>query len=211
MDVPTLGDLAIEGALATAAGDVTDYVDVAGAFVDLADRLGIGARYDAITFDAATSPRPTVRVDRAVRDRLQAAITERGQQRDESLTGVLVEADFENYSAHLRTAGGQRISVRFEPSLADDIQEGLRRQRELVGEVQYDATTMEARSVKLREIVRQEQLSITLEPGEFWASHDIEALAVEQGVAAVSDVAMLRDPDPADDEVDRFLAALKEM
>jgi hypothetical protein len=80
--------------------------------------------------------------------------------RDDSFVGVLVEADFEKNTARLRTAGGRPISVRFEPDLADSIQEGLRRQAELLGEVSYDPKTMEARSVNLRRIVRSEQLTM---------------------------------------------------
>lgn len=212
VDVPSLGDLALDAALATAAGEETQQVDVADAFVRLSDDLGVGTRFDALTIEQQRAgDRRTVTLDRPARERLWELVASAPKSRDDSLVGVLVEADFEKHTARLRTAAGQGITVRFEPELADSIQEVLRRQTELVGEVAYDPQTMEARSVKLREIVRSEQLTMGLEAGEFWAARSIGELAAERGVGPVEDVDVLRDHEASDEEVDRVLAALGEM
>ncbi|MBA3838995.1 MAG: hypothetical protein H0X55_01660 [Thermoleophilaceae bacterium] len=131
--------------------------------------------------------------------------------RDDSLVGVLVEADFESNTARLRTTDGQRIAIRFETELADNIQEGLRRQSEFRGEVSYDPKTLEARSVSLRSIVRGDQLVMGFDAGDFWAPDEIDKLAAEREIRRVEDVDTLRDREASDEEVDRLLAAQDEM
>jgi len=212
IDTPSLGELALDSALATAAGEEIEQRDVAEAFVRLADEVGVGTRIAALTLeDDAPAGRKCVTLDRPARDRLFAVASAAPQSREDSLIGALVEADFENDTARLRTAGGQRIGVHFEPELADDIQDGLRRQAEFIGEVSYDPNTTEAHSVSLRRIVHDEQLTIGLDPGSFWASPTINELAAEQGISPVEDIGMLRDPDVSGKEIDRLLAALDEM
>lgn len=212
VDVASLGDLALNAALATVAGDETEHVDVADAFVRLSDELGVGTRFEALTIEEERGgDRRTVTLDSPARERLWKLVTSAPEARDDSLVGVLVEADFERNTARLRTAAGQGVSVRFEPDLADSIQEGLRRQTELVGEVTYDPKTMEARSVNLRRIVRSEQLTMGLDAGDFWAVRSIHELAAERGVGPVEDVEVLRDREAPDEEVDRLLAALGKM
>ena len=109
-----------------------------------------------------------VTLDRPARDRLFEIVSAVPSARDDSLVGVLVEADFESNTARLRTTGGQRIAISFETELADRIQEGLRRQSEFRGEVSYDPKTLEARSVNLQSIVRGDQLVMGLDAGDFW-------------------------------------------
>jgi len=212
VDVPALGELALDAALATAVGDQTEHMDVADAFVRLADEVGVGTRFEAITLeqDRPTGVR-TVTIDAPARKRLYELVSTTPSARDDSLIGVLVEADFEKNTARLRTAGGHGVSVRFEPELADSIHDGLRHQTELRGEVRYDPKTMVARSVNLRRIIRSEQLTMGLEAGDFWGGRSIHDLAVEQGVVPIDDVEVLRDRDASDDDVNRLLAALDQM
>jgi len=212
LDVPSLGDLAVESALATAAGEETEELDVAEAFVRLADDVGVGTRFAAVMLEEERpAGRRSVKLDRPARDRLFTVVSAAPTARDDSLIGVLVEADFESNTARLRTAGGQRIAVQFEREFADSIQEGLRRQAEFVGEVSYNPKTMEARSVNLRRIVRGEQLAMGLEAGDFWAPRAIDEQAAERRIRPVEDVNMLRDREASDEEVDRLLAALDGM
>jgi len=212
VDVPSLGDLAVDAALATAVGEETRHVDVADAFVRLSDELGVGARFEALTIERERAgARRVFRLDRRARERLSDLVAAAPEARDEHLVGVLVEADFERNTARLRTAGGQGVSVRFEPNLADGIQEALRRQTELVGEVTYDPRAFEASSVSLKRIVRSEQLTMGFEPGEFWTARSISELADVGGIEPVEDVDVLRDDGASDDEVDRLLAAIAEM
>lgn len=212
VDVPSLGQLALESALATAAGDETEQVDVAEAFVRLVDDVGVGSRFRSLTLEEdGPAERKTVTLDRLARDRLFEIVSAAPSARDDSLVGVLVEADFESNTARLRTTGGQRIAIRFETELADRIQEGLRRQSEFRGEVSYDPQTLEARSVSLRSIVRGDQLVMGFDAGDFWAPDEIDKLAAEREIRRVEDADTLRDREASDEEVDRLLAALDEM
>lgn len=208
----SLGELAVESTFATAAGAETRHVDVADALVQLADEVGIGSRFDALLLEEdRLQAQTTVTLDRAARDRLFKVVSSAPEPREEGLIAVLVEADFENHTARLRTAAGQRIAVRFDPDLADDIYEGLRRQAEFLGEVSYDPKTMEAKAVELRRIVTSEQLVIGLEAGDFWSSTPIQDLAAERGIGPVTDADDLRDREASDDEVDRLLGVLDAM
>jgi len=212
VDVPSLGQLPLGSALATAAGEETEQVDVAEAFVRLVDDVGVGSRFQSLTLEEeGPAGHKMVTLDRPARDRLFEIVSAAPSARDDSLIGVLVEADFESNTARLRTTGGQRIAIRFEAELADSIQEGLRRQAEFLGEVSYDAKTMEARSVSLRRIVRGDQLMIGFDAGDFWAPSVIDKLAAGQEIGLVEDVSALRDREASDEEVDRLLAALDEM
>jgi len=212
VDVPSLGELALDAAFATAGGEETEHIDVADALVRLVDELGVGTRLDAVTLEDDRSIRPRrVVLDYTARERLHELVSTAPRTRDDSLIGVLVEADFERNTARLRTAGGRPVSVRFESDLADSIHEGLRLPAELVGEVSYEPTSLEARSVSLRRIVRSEQLTMGLDAGDFWAVSSIGELAAAQGVKPVEDVEALRDHNASTEEVDRLLAAVSAM
>jgi hypothetical protein len=210
LDASTLGQMALAAALRTAAGETED-ADVAGAFVTLADRVGVGSRYESVTFDAGVpgAPRKVV-VDVLARERLRrVAEREPPEPRADTLVGVLVEADFEKYTARLRAASGQPVAVTFDQEQSDEIHEALRRPAELVGEIRYDPETARAEAVELRAITRAEQLALTLDSGEFWRDVTIEELRRDRGVEPVGDIDRLRDPELTQDEVDAFLAALE--
>jgi len=210
LDVVSLGEAALDQALATANGEETEHRDVAEAFVRLADDVGVGARFTALQLDADGGS-PGVTLDRVARDRLDQFASSAPPARDDSLIGVLFEANFETNTARLRTPGGQQLDVLFSFELADAIQEGLRRQAELVGEVSYDPKTMEARSVDLHKIVRSEQLSMGLETSDFWSTPTISEISEARGLGPVTDMATLRDTGASAEEVDRVLAFLDEM
>ena len=209
---PALGELALDTALSTAAGEETGHPDVADVFVRMADEIGIGRRFDAISFEHAhRDHKYTVRLDARARERLSGVARKASAAKDDSVIGVLVEADFENFTARLRSPGGSKTTVAFPADLADEIQEALRAPARLRGEVRYDAKTSEARSIELRQLVRGAQLEIGLDPGEFWAARTVDQIAKEAGVGPVSDVEALRDDAASADEIDRMLAALEGM
>jgi hypothetical protein len=211
IETPSLGELALESALATVEDVETGQVDVAEVFVRLADEIGVGTRFDAISFERADQPdRKPIVLDRGARDRMQAAVKQVETSRPESLVGVLVEADFERHTARVRRPGGDPVGIQFPPELADEIQEALRKQAEFEGEVRYDPKTMQARDVQLRRIVRPEQLIMGLEPGEFWADSTVADLAQGLGVGPVEDASALHDTDATPDEIDRLLSALQD-
>jgi hypothetical protein len=209
---PALGELAIDTALRTAAGGSDAHPDVADAFVRMADDIGLGRRYDAITLERQRANQVlAVRIDAPRREDLRAVARRPSTARDDSLLGVLVEADFENLTAKLRSPAGAKTNVSFPADLADDIYEALRAPARLRGEVRYDPKTAEAKSIDLSEIERGDQLTIGLDPGEFWHHQTLEELAAQAGVAPVNVVESLRDESASDDEIDRLIAALQGM
>ena len=153
----------------------------------------------------------TVRIDPSHRDALRAVAQRPSTARDDSLVGVLVEADFENLTARLRGPAGVKTSVSFSADLADDIYEALRASARLRGEVRYDAKTSEARSIELTKIERGDQLTIGLEPGDFWTNPSLAELAQQAGIGPVTHLASLHDDEASDEEVDRLMAALEGM
>lgn len=209
VDASTLGEMGLASALQTASGDSAD-PDVAAAFVRLFDQIGLGSRYDTVTFDSdLPGTPPSVTLDEAARERLARVSQETSPDiRASRLVGVLVEADFERLSARLRSPDGRSVAVNFGADLADDIQEALRSPAELIGEIEYDAESSRAVKVALRKITRAEQLAMNLEPGEFWEDVTIDALRRQSDIEPVSRDVVLSNDDLTDAEADAFLAAL---
>ncbi len=206
----SLGEFAIDKALDTAAGDEVDMPDVADAFVRMADEIGIGRRYDAVSFEQPNGSRhEAVRIDSPSVERLRVAAKRPTTEKADSLIGVLVEADFESCTARLRGPDGTRTQVQFPAEMSDEIKQALREPARFRGEVRYDPKTSEARAVQLRQIVRGAQLTFGLEPGDFWVSRTVDDLAQERGVRAAGSLEDLRDHNATEDEVDRLLAALE--
>lgn len=204
-----LGELGLALALRTAAGEGR-IPEVAAQFVKLADQVGVGSRYETLTFESELDDAPRqVVLDAAARERLgRVAASAAPNVRSDALVGVLVEADFERFTARLRAPDGQAAAVTFDEELADDIQEALRRPAEVVGEVRYDPETSQAISVDVRAITRAEELAMHLQTGEFWRDVTIEELQAEHSIGPVSAEVELGDPALTDEEADAFLAAL---
>jgi len=210
LDAGSLGEAALVATIRTAAGE-TDDADVARALVRMVERLGVGSRYEAVTFETDIPGAPSrVVVDGAACRRLQQLAASEPEPRADTLVGLLVEADFESYTARLRAADGQRIIVDFDEEQADDIKKALRGRAELVGEVAYDSLTAQAVRVDLRAITRAEQLAMSLDPGEFWVDVIIDKLRAEHsGIQPITDPAVLAAKDLTDEEADALLAALE--
>lgn len=210
LDTSTLGETGLIAALKTALGGEDADPDVAGAFVKLADGVGVGSRYDAVSFETDIQGVPErIVVDAPARQRLSEVAEQAAPEaRADTLVGVLVEADFERFTARLRAADGQPVAVNFDEDQADEIQEALRSAAEFIGEITYDAHTSRAVRVELRATTRAEQLAMSLEAGEFWWDVTIDDLRVERGISAVTDTTELGDPELTNEEADAFLAAL---
>ena len=213
LDVPSLGEAALERVVSAADPESRPDPLVAKALLEVTDRLRIGERYDALTFDSkANGHRRRVRVDGGVRQRLRAYVESApAAPRPDALAGVLVEADFEKRTARLRTATEPGVQVSFDDDLADDIQAALRQQASFRGEVLYDPETSVAKSVRLHRIDRGEQLVLGLDAEEFWRERSFEELARLQGAGQPADPDALYDADATDEERDAFMAALSEL
>jgi hypothetical protein len=186
--------------------------ELAAAVAQMAMELGIGDRNTSITFadDSATGagkPRRAT-IDASVRERMQRLSHGRPTSRDETLVGVLFEADFEGNTAKLRLANGGAVTVTFAPELADSIQEALRSRTRLEGLVHYHPRTAQVSSVELRALVRNEQLELDVD--SFWRPHPFAELQAEQGVTGRVEPGDLGIDDLTDDERAAFLAAIAE-
>lgn len=215
LESPSLGHMGADVALSAVGESAIEYPDVAQVWINLARDLELGARYQTVrlTYRDAEEFREA-QLDEATAGRLRVAVAEAKQLavRSETVVGVLVEADFEAMTARLRTPVGDRVTVSFEADLADDIQEALRHQTALLGEVRYHRDSAVARSVRLRTILSGEQLELpplaALAP-DFWRSRSIQQLAHEQGVRRHWSLDDLVPPDLTDEELASFLEALR--
>lgn len=209
LDVAGLGEAAVIATLRTALGEMDD-ADVAGALLRVSEQMGIGTRYDAISFDTdIPGAPPNARIDAETRSRLATAASTSPPPRSEALVGTLFEADFESMSAKLRTPDGARVSVTFDDEQADDVYEALREHSQLIGEVTYDRRSARALSVDLRHITLAEQLRLGLETGDFWADQSIDELRRLHGVEPVEDPASLLAADMTDEEADSWMVAVE--
>lgn len=185
---------------------------LAAAVAQMASELGIGDRNNSITLIDDTSAVPgrqrRAKIDAAVRERMQRISERRPDTRDETLVGVLFEADFEGNTAKLRLASGGVVTVSFASDLADEIQEALRSQAGIEGVVHYDTRTTQARTVELRAIVRNVQLALHSEA--FWQPLDFTELQNDQDTTGRVDPDDLAIGDLTEDERRAFLAALAE-
>ena len=203
----TLGEAALVAALHTAAGD-DDEPDVARALHRMTAELHIGTRYDSVTFETGIPGAPQkVTLDQAARSRLEEIMQAAHEHRDDTLVGVLFEADFESFTARLRAADGRAVVVTFDEGQADAVKQALRGRAELIGTITYDPLTSQATKVEVGTISAGEQLGMDLTTEDFWADVTVEDLQHEQGVGPVSDPSALAASDLSDDEADELLAA----
>lgn len=193
-------------------GSAETDVELAAAVAQMASELGIGERNTSITLVCDSVPpggapsRATI--DAAVRERMRWLGGERPTGREDTLVGVLFEADFEGNKAKLRLPDGGVVVVNFSADLADDIHEALRSRTRLQGLVRYHPRTTQASSVELRSVDRSMQL--TLNADAFWRSPTFAELQEEQRTTGHVDPGDLKVSGLSDDERAAFLAALAE-
>ena len=207
LQAETLGEEALTQILDVISGDRSPEPDVAQAFTSLANDLDIGRRYESIVFDHTNGGgRRVAVIDAPARSRMQEAATRPTEQRPAAVRGTLVEADFERYSARLRTPTGAAVSVTFSPELADAIDEALRRPAEFEGEVTYDPNSAVATAIRLREVIRPQRL---WESEDYFTPQSLADLAASGAVVAVARVDELHAAGPSEgDDLDAFFAAI---
>lgn len=131
------------------------------------------------------------------------------ETRDDTVTGIVYEADFERNRAHVRTATGDNVVVDFGPELRDDIQRALRHRASLVGEVDYDPVTTRIKAIHLREIRQPEQLTLRIGPEEFRHNATVEELRAVQHVMPITSLDAIQDASITDEEAAAFLEAME--
>jgi hypothetical protein len=217
IEVSTLGQMALDSVLDVAEDTAPQPAHplIAKALLDVAEKLHVGDRYDAIVFDESPSHARHgrhVRIDSSVRARLRACVDEANvmASRPEDLTGVLFEADFEKRTARLRTPAQGVVDIVFSAEHDDIIQTALRQSSTVRGDVVYDPHTNMVRSVRLTEVLHGiEQL--VLDPGEFWRELSFQELAEHQGSGRPVDPESLYDAGATDEERDAFMTAIAQL
>jgi hypothetical protein len=191
--------------------DDTD-VELAAAVAQLGDELGIGERNDQLSLgevgaDLHSEPSNVFIIDGGVRQRMRAISRRPLRAQDDTLVGVLVEADFERRTARLQPPIGGAVTVTFTDEMADELYRALRQPAQLQGHVRYDAKTATAKDIELHRVSRAEQLA--LDGQAFFERLTIEDLAARQGIPGpVLDPSELSDPELTADERAAFLASL---
>jgi hypothetical protein len=204
----SLGDAALERLLDAA--DPASQPDpyVAEALLWVADEARLGDRYQSVTFDVKgrRSASRRVRLDGPSRIRLRKYVTDRPSrpERDDAVTGTLVEADFERHTARLRTPDATAVTVSFDEAQADAIQQALREPATLRGLVTYDPKTSAATRVDLQTVTR----GLILGADAYWRSLSFAELAAEQGSGDPVDPCVLYDHEATAAERDAVLEAI---
>lgn len=206
-----LTELAINQTLDALEGDLIDIdPSLASALANLGDELGVGVRYETVRFDVGTRSGVvrTCRLDQAVHTRLRQIVQKPLPAASSAVYGTLVEADFENFTARLRTPTNRRVKIAFTNENADVIQNVLRQKAEFDGVVTYDPNTKEASSVEMHSVVRTDQVHLELDESGFWGNYTVAELATEQGVVVSEHVSDLHATDIGHDDFDSFFEVL---
>jgi hypothetical protein len=183
--------------------------ELARAIAQMAGELGIGDRNHAITIgDRDAAPPQQATIDSAVRTRMTRYGRIAASLKDETIVGLLVEADFEDNTARLRLADGGAVNIHFPAEMADEIQVALRSRAGFEGVVRYDPHTSQAASVEVRAVKRNAQL--VLDSESFWKTTPFSELQAAQSTSGIFDPDSIAITDLADDERATFLAALAE-
>ena len=212
--VAHLGELAVEQLAAVVAGTLDGHPYVVEALAQLADVMRVGDRYEGITLDlrdSHVSP-VSVTIDAPVRKRLRERVNaDSAAAREGMVVGTLVEADFEALTARLRDSVGQAVTVSFDLSMADTIQEALREPATMEGWLTYDAATQEARAINIRSVRLADQLSLGIDVRGFRRRRGFPELQREQGVSGLVNIEDLYDPTTSQDELDAYEASLQQL
>lgn len=210
LDDERLTQRAINLTLDAVEGTLEDVpLGLASALAGLGDELGVGERYETVRFGLGTGPRivRTCCFDHSARARLRQIALQPKPAASSAVSGTLVEADFERFTARLRTPTNRSVKIAFTDEKADSIQKALRKKAEFDGVVTYDPNTQEAQSVEMHSIVHAEQARLDLESG-FWKNHTVRELAAQQGVVVSESVSELNATGLSSDDFDSLFEAL---
>ena len=209
-DSARLAESAISTVINVLDGSETEFSGTTAALSQLAEDLGVGQRYEALSFvQPGDTPHEAV-LDGPVRTRLAAATRQRTRNdEDGSLVGFLYEADFEKRRAKVRTVPGSSVTVHFSDDHAQDIKKALREKSRLRGRITYNEETSAMALIELTEIAPLERSALTTDSEQFWARRSLDELAKAQGVGIVESVEVLQDDTISDEEAEAFIAALE--
>src|SRR5438445_11687899 len=127
------------------------------------------------------------------------------------LVGTLVEADFESFTARLRSPEGQPVAVSFDPSMADEIHHVLREPATVEGWIMYDPSDHAARAINLRRVMRSDQIALGIDARTFRRRTAFLQLQQEQGGTREFDVFALHDGESSEEQFAAYAAALRHL
>ena len=214
MDVAHLGEVAAGQIIDVINDDIDGHPYVVEALADLGAQLGVGVRNSQIRFEMTHSSvrRDSATFDAVTANRLQARVkADRAAARQGMLVGTLVEADFESFTARLRSPEGRPVAVSFDPSMADEIHRALREPATVEGWITYDPEQQTARSISLRRVMRGDQMHLGIDARAFRDRKTFAQLQHEQGVTGLFDVAELYDAESPEKELEAYDAALQRL
>lgn len=207
--IQDLTDIALRQTIRSAQADTAAHPALIQAVSKLTDQLRIGERHDAIWVQAGSNSADRVIIDAETRKQLHELRKEAHTfPRAGTVSGTLVEADFEKLTARLRTPAGQKLEVMFNPETADSVQMALRNPAHLVGEITFEPGTSTVASIALRDISSASQMHLDYGNAVFWASPTVLELQQLQGAKAPGSAEELKDREASRDEIDNFLMAL---
>jgi hypothetical protein len=214
VDVAHLGELAAAQIFDVVSEDIDGHPYVVEALSELATKVRVGERYDSIEFELANStiPRQPVALDIATSRRLRERVRlDKAAARQGMLVGTLVEADFESFTARLRSPEGQPVAVSFDPSMADAIHQALREPATVDGWITYDPASQEARSISLHRVMRADQMSLGIDIHAFQRRRTFAQLQKEQGVTGLFDVVEIHDSVSSEEQLEAYEEALQRL
>lgn len=208
MDVADLGDIALDATLTLLEAQDPN-PDTADALSQLCDELGIGTRYERLTVSSPSNHRDNKLIlDAKSRPRVRLIAQGSAAAQTDAVVGTLFEADFERRTARIRTSGRRVVNVQFAEELADEIQEVLRRQAQLRGQVHYNETTGEATRIEVQRVIRTEQLLLGVQADEFWSHPTVDELIRQHSGRIASKRQDIFDADATEQEQQDFLNAI---
>jgi hypothetical protein len=216
---PTLGvsvahisEIAAEQLLDVVAGDIDGHPYVVEAMANLSNKLSVGKRYDVSLELGADGRRRSAKLDEAAARRLRERVRlDRLASKQGMLVGTLVEADFESFTARLRSPEGASIAVSFDRAMADDIHQALREPATVEGLITYDPSSHSVRRIDLRRVMRGSQLAMHVDAARFRRRRTFRQLQRDQGKTGRFDVADLYDGDSSDAELAAYDSAVREL
>src|SRR2546422_418367 len=166
MHAAALGEVAADQLLDVISGEIDGHPYVVEALAELGRKLGVGGRYSRVGFEisGAVVTGRHADLDAAATHRLRDRVkADRAAAKKGMLVGTLVEADFESFTARLRSPEGQPVAVSFDPSIADEIHHVLREPATVEGWIMYDPSDHAARAINLRRVMRSDQIALGID------------------------------------------------
>jgi hypothetical protein len=214
VEVAHLGEVAAAQILDVISDEIDGHPYVVEALANLGRDLGVGSRYSRVGFDISGSviQHRHVDLDADASQRLSQRVkVDRAAAKQGMLVGTLVEADFESFTARLRSPEGRSVAVSFDPTMADEIHRALREPTTVEGWITYDPANQTARSISLRRVMQSEQISLGIDARAFRRRKSFAQLQREQGVTGVFEIRELHDSESSEEELEAYDTALRRL